>query len=76
MENGKNDFIAYKPKFSQYLINDEIIDISCGSGHTLALTNSGEVYAWGSNKFGQVGDGSYGFFKYQSIPKKVNGFNG
>jgi alpha-tubulin suppressor-like RCC1 family protein len=74
--NRKNDFISYKPKSNQYLINDKIIDISCGFGHTLSMTNSGEVYAWGSSKFGQIGDGSYGFFKNQSITKKVNGFNG
>jgi len=42
--NGKNDFIAYKPKLNQYLIDDKIIDISCGPRHTRAFTNSGEVF--------------------------------
>lgn len=30
--------------------------MSCGRCHTLAVTNNG-VYAWGSNKYGQVGLG-------------------
>ncbi len=34
------------------------MDLSCGFGHCLALTDRGEVYAWGRNNKGQVGDGS------------------
>ncbi|XP_060815883.1 uncharacterized protein LOC132907131 [Bombus pascuorum] len=37
-------------------LNDEfIVDIACGSHHSLALTNEGKVYAWGENTSGQVG---------------------
>jgi alpha-tubulin suppressor-like RCC1 family protein len=31
--------------------------ISCGSRHALALTESGCVYSWGRNRFGQLGVG-------------------
>ena len=34
---------------------DYIIDIKCGASHTLALSNNGYVYCFGSNKFGQLG---------------------
>ena len=36
-----------------------IEDIAVGSEHTLALTNEGQVWAWGSNRDGQLGLGHY-----------------
>jgi alpha-tubulin suppressor-like RCC1 family protein len=35
--------------------NEKIKAISCGSCHSLALTESGRVYSWGWNGFGQLG---------------------
>ncbi len=32
--------------------------ISAGSGHSLAVTTTGRLYAWGSNGSGQLGDGT------------------
>jgi alpha-tubulin suppressor-like RCC1 family protein len=54
--NGRNDSLIYKPEVNQYLIDKQIIDICCGSRHTLVLTDCGEVYAWGCNEFGQIGN--------------------
>jgi alpha-tubulin suppressor-like RCC1 family protein len=39
------------------LQNAIIISISCGSYHTMALATDGQLYTWGSNNFGQIGDG-------------------
>ncbi|GAA4352648.1 hypothetical protein GCM10023185_12550 [Hymenobacter saemangeumensis] len=36
-----------------------ISQIVAGSGHSLALTKDGQLYAWGANKLGQLGDGSF-----------------
>jgi alpha-tubulin suppressor-like RCC1 family protein len=44
-----------------------IIEIICCSYHSLALTQSGEVYACASNEFGEIGCGDYSFVI--SVPK-------
>jgi hypothetical protein len=62
----------HKPMLNQYLNNEFVIDISCGASHSLVLTNCGEVYAWGHNYFGQIGNGCN---SDQLIPIKVKGFN-
>lgn len=33
-----------------------VTGVACGEGHTVAVTSSGEVFAWGSNRYGQIGD--------------------
>jgi alpha-tubulin suppressor-like RCC1 family protein len=69
---GSEDESFHKPKLNQYLNNEFVTDISCGFGHSLVLTNCGEVYAWGSNYYGQIGNGCN---NNQVIPIKVKGFN-
>ncbi len=61
-----------KPTLNEHLNNEFVIDISCGAEHSLALTNSGEVYAWGWNHFGQIGNCCN---DNQLIPIKGEGFN-
>jgi hypothetical protein len=69
---GSQDESYRKPILNQYLKNEFVVDISCGVQHSLVLTNCGEVYAWGSNYYGQIGNGCN---SDQSIPIKVKGFN-
>jgi hypothetical protein len=73
--NGKNDCKIYSPELNEYLSDKYIIDICCGSHHSLILTNSGEVYAWGRNYLGQIWNVRNSLFGYQLIPIKVNCFN-
>lgn len=37
--------------------SERIRRIACGRNHVLVLTNSGTVYSWGSNVYGQLGHG-------------------
>jgi len=37
---------------------EHIVAIAAGEGHSLALDNNGNVYAWGDNQFGQLGNGT------------------
>ncbi|KAL1110115.1 hypothetical protein AAG570_008192 [Ranatra chinensis] len=38
-------------------IGIRVLSVSCGRTHTIVLTNNG-VYAWGSNRYGQLGVGN------------------
>jgi RCC1 and BTB domain-containing protein len=69
---GSKDDSYHKPKLNQYLNNEFVVDISCGAYHSLVSTNCGEVYAWGDNGCGQIGNGCY---DNQLKPTKVKGFN-
>jgi alpha-tubulin suppressor-like RCC1 family protein len=35
----------------------EFVSVSAGNAHSLAIDNKGRLWAWGSNAFGQIGDG-------------------
>ncbi len=71
--NGKNDNKICKPELNEYLSEKQIIDVCCGVYHKNVLTNSGEVYAWGQNKSGQIGKS--GENEFELMPIKVNGFD-
>ena len=34
----------------------KVVELAVGNMHTLAVTEDGEVYAWGNNDQGQLGD--------------------
>ncbi|MDH5716766.1 MAG: DUF4215 domain-containing protein [Spirochaetia bacterium] len=40
------------------LCKHEFIAVSSGTDHTLAIAGNGTLWAWGSNSFGQLGDGT------------------
>ncbi|KAK1316812.1 Ultraviolet-B receptor UVR8 [Acorus calamus] len=44
------------------------LDIACGREHTAAVAADGSLYTWGSNEFGQLGDGTENSRKQ---PRKV-----
>jgi hypothetical protein len=42
------------PQVVEALAQQPVQSVSCGWGHTLALTQRGEVFGWGENRCGQV----------------------
>jgi hypothetical protein len=72
--DNKFYFIGQKVSKVNEISSDlNIIDVKCGLFHTLLLTSSSEVYAWGYNFHGEIGNGCNAV---QLTPVKVNGFNG
>ena len=51
----------------------DIIDISLGSVHCLALTREGKVYSWGGNDKGQLGISNC---ESKNVPTEVGGIEG
>ncbi len=40
----------------------DFVEISSGGNHTCGITSNGELYCWGQNSWGQIGDGNIGNF--------------
>lgn len=49
-------------------VSEDIIDLSCGTNHSLILGSSNAAYAFGNGIYGQLGIGNN---KNQSIPARV-----
>lgn len=58
------------PQLVEYLADVKIVDVSCGgsNAHTLCVTQSGAVYAWGDGEYGKKGTGT---FEYTHTPVQV-----
>jgi len=39
-------------------IKHDVIAVSAGDSHSMAITSNGELWAWGCNRYGQLGDGT------------------
>ena len=44
--------------FQSALYPFQVVDVSCGGDHTLALTSTGEVFSFGTSSNGQLGLGT------------------
>jgi serine/threonine protein kinase len=66
-----NEIYRVKPKLIN-LKNIIIQKISCGKYHSMLLSNDGVIYAFGDNKWGQIGNGSK---KMQMTPVKLTHLN-
>ena len=67
---------TFKNQHLPQLITDlpgKAISIATGIYHTLALLGNGKVYGWGSNGFGQLGDGTVNRAMHPQLIKKIPG---
>ena len=46
---------AYTPVKLSYNFGEKIETITAGDNHTVVMTESGKVYAWGDNRYNQIG---------------------
>ncbi|XP_031429352.1 serine/threonine-protein kinase Nek8 isoform X1 [Clupea harengus] len=47
-----------QPKIVEALLGYELVQVSCGASHILAVTNEGEVFSWGRGDNGRLGLGN------------------
>jgi len=53
-----------------------IVSVSLGDVHSAAITASGDLYTWGSNRLGQLGHGQdWGAVQYSITPTRVRGLS-
>ena len=48
------------PRQLESLTNQNVIQVSCGEAHTVALAEDGKVWGWGMSMYGQLGLGFSG----------------
>ncbi|KMQ89857.1 rcc1 and btb domain-containing protein 1 [Lasius niger] len=69
LDDESHAVVTSTPTRVACLSEERIVDIACGSDHSLALTSDGKVYAWGENKYGQIGNGAGGHA--DNLPRQV-----
>lgn len=60
------------PNMVQDLISYDVVKISAGYKHVLALTSEGNVYSWGCGELGRLGHGGQGS---EFSPRKIEGLS-
>jgi hypothetical protein len=56
------------PTLIESLTNELIVEIGCGSNHSLAINDKGELFTWGEGLYGQLG---HGILNNEYYPRKV-----
>ncbi len=64
------------PRVVSGLKDKRVVQISCGGGHTAALTDKGDLYLWGRGRSGQLGRGTQleSVSAYRTEPREVEFF--
>lgn len=63
-----NHIDVTQAKIVESLLGYEVIQVSCGTSHVLAVTNDHEIFAWGRGENGRLGLGSD---ESHSLPQEV-----
>ncbi|KAF5831565.1 regulator of chromosome condensation 1/beta-lactamase-inhibitor protein II [Dunaliella salina] len=61
------------PQLVQAFSGQEVANVAGGAEHTIAAMASGEVFAWGWGRYGNLGDGC---LEDRYVPTKVKGLDG
>lgn len=70
--HGDNGW-KYVPRITQSLAGQVVVQVTCGSYHTAAVTGNGDLYTWGGGMYGKLGHGNEAG---HSTPKRVEGLAG
>jgi len=72
-ELGDGTFTTRKTPVQVTGLPDDVAQVAAGGDHNLALTDSGTVWAWGRNTWGQLGNGGT---QDSPVPVQVAGLTG
>lgn len=70
--HGDNGW-KYVPRITNSLSGTTVVQVTCGSYHTAAVTQNGELYTWGGGMYGKLGHSNE---SGQATPKRVEGLVG
>jgi RCC1 and BTB domain-containing protein len=63
----------YVPRITQALAGQVVVQVTCGSFHTAAVTSNGDLFTWGGGMYGKLGHGNEAG---HSTPKHVEALAG
>ena len=72
-------FTFGKTRFAENLANkfwirdDKIVELACGDEHSAVITNSGRLYTFGNNDWGQLGHGNSKTYTKPNVVKTLKG---
>ena len=70
--HGDNGW-KYVPRIAQSLSGQVMVQVTCGSYHTAAVSSNGDLFTWGGGMYGKLGHGTE---IGHSAPKRVEGLVG
>nr|CCA20008.1 regulator of chromosome condensation (RCC1)like protein putative [Albugo laibachii Nc14]CCA23274.1 regulator of chromosome condensation (RCC1)like protein putative [Albugo laibachii Nc14] len=65
-----------EPALVKKLAHVFLVKVAAGENHTLALSQNGQLYSWGSNSFGQLGHSSKCTLESRLFPKRIDALRG
>ncbi|MGY8670817.1 MAG: RCC1 domain-containing protein, partial [Candidatus Poseidoniales archaeon] len=69
---GENSYSQRNTPYEIYGFDEPLTSISTGNEHTCGINENGELYCWGLNSYGQIGNGyNHYTYKYNS-PQKIS----
>ncbi len=72
-ELGQNHVVVKEFSGGQLVPMSEVEQVAAANEHAMALRANGEVYAWGNNSYGQLGNGRGGVVSVGRTPTPVAG---
>lgn len=69
---GHGDEVSHpEPRQVMHLANERLVMAAISESHSLVVSSEGQVYSWGSNRFGQLGLGDAEHLKNVFTPKRI-----
>jgi len=65
-----------EPKLVAHISNRVVVQVACGTTHSLALTREGDMFSWGCGPEGQLGLGEGKAHELVFTPRYINGLYG